>query len=227
MSPEAANDNAGLAAAAARHAAAAAERSRVVITEVDDIPRIEAACALLTRIWGNPPERPVIDAHMVRAFALSGEQVLCAYEAGHAGEADHVVGASIAWFGHDEAGENLHSHVTGVDPSLQGRSIGFALKLCQRAWALERGITAVRWTFDPLMRRNAYFNLCKLGASAERYHVDLYGAMTDATNAGDESDRFEVCWRLTEDPREQSRRGVGDRTRSRVAPLARRLGGPR
>ncbi|MCZ7534602.1 MAG: GNAT family N-acetyltransferase [Acidimicrobiia bacterium] len=140
----------------------------------------------------------MIDAHMVRAFALSGEQVLCAYEADHAGDPDHVVGASVAWFGRDAEGEHLHSHITGVDPGLQGRSIGYALKLHQRAWALERGIATVRWTFDPLLRRNAFFNLCKLGAFADRYHVDLYGAMTDATNAGDESDRFAVCWSLTD-----------------------------
>lgn len=184
--------------AARTHAVAAAGRADVVVVEVSDIPRIAAACALLTRIWGNPPEHPVIEAHIVRAFALSGQQVLCAYEAAHPGEADHIVGVSIAWLGRDDEGEHLHSHITGVAPGLQGRDIGFTLKLQQRSWSLDRRIGTVRWTFDPLVRRNAYFNLCKLGASADRFHLDLYGAMTDATNSGDLSDRFEVCWRLTD-----------------------------
>lgn len=191
---------AAAAPAANRDAAAAALRSGVVVTEVRDIPRIEAACALLTRIWGNPAGLPVIEPHMVRAFVLSGEQVLAAYEADRPGDPDHMVGASIAWFGRDQEGEHLHSHITGVAPGLQGRDIGFALKQHQRAWALDRGIGTIRWTFDPLIRRNAFFNLCKLGAFADRFHVNLYGAMTDATNLGDESDRFEVSWRLT-DPR--------------------------
>jgi len=191
---------AAAAAAAVRCAAAAALRSGVVISEVRDIPRIEAACALLTRIWGNPAALPVIEPHIVRAFVLSGEQVLAAYEADHPGDPGHMVGASIAWFGRDDAGDHLHSHITGVAPGLQGRDIGFALKQQQRSWALDRGITTIRWTFDPLIRRNAFFNICKLGAIADAFHINLYGAMTDATNLGDESDRFEVSWSLA-DPR--------------------------
>ena len=184
---------------ARRDAAAAAERAGIAVAELRDTPHIEAACALLTRIWGSPQERPVIEPNIVRAFVLSGQQVLGAYEVGHEGSVHHMVGVSIAWLGRDDAGEHLHSHVTGIAPALQGRDAGFALKQHQRAWALDRGIGTVRWTFDPLVRRNAFFNLCKLGAFADRFHVNLYGAMTDATNAGDESDRFEICWRLTDE----------------------------
>ncbi len=46
------------------------------------------------------------------------------------------------------------------------------------------------------MRRNAYFNLTKLGAQASRYLVNFYGAMTDGINAGEESDRLLITWRL-------------------------------
>ncbi|MCZ7534601.1 MAG: hypothetical protein M5T61_00775 [Acidimicrobiia bacterium] len=54
MTPGAASDCASLAATAAGDATAAAVRSRVAIAETQDIPVIEAACALLTRIWGTP-----------------------------------------------------------------------------------------------------------------------------------------------------------------------------
>src|SRR4029077_5706779 len=54
----------------------------------------------------------------------------------------------------------------------------------------------VEWTFDPLVRRNAYFNLTKLGAEAARYLVDFYGPMDDGINTGDESDRLLIRWDL-------------------------------
>src|SRR5437763_17197337 len=54
----------------------------------------------------------------------------------------------------------------------------------------------MEWTTDPLIRRNAYFNLAKLGAEAPQYLVDFYGEMRDAFNAGDESDRLLIRWRL-------------------------------
>jgi predicted GNAT superfamily acetyltransferase len=57
-------------------------------------------------------------------------------------------------------------------------------------------VNVAEWTFDPLVRRNAYFNLSKLGAQARDYLVDFYGVMTDGINAGDESDRLLISWRL-------------------------------
>jgi predicted GNAT superfamily acetyltransferase len=65
---------------------------------------------------------------------------------------------------------------------------------------LARGISVVTWTFDPLVSRNAYFNLAKLGARATRYLVDFYGDMVDGVNAGQGSDRLWVEWRLDEPP---------------------------
>ena len=52
------------------------------------------------------------------------------------------------------------------------------------------------WTFDPLVRRNAYFNTVKLAARPVEYLVDFYGEMTDEINAGQGSDRLLVEWPL-------------------------------
>jgi len=57
-------------------------------------------------------------------------------------------------------------------------------------------VKLMEWTFDPLVRRNAYFNFNKLGAEAREYLVNFYGEMTDGINAGEESDRLLVSWRL-------------------------------
>jgi predicted GNAT superfamily acetyltransferase len=98
----------------------------------------------------------------------------------------------VAFFGTD----HLHSHITGVDQTAQAKGVGFALKQHQRGWTLRRGLTRVCWTFDPLVRRNAHFNLTKLGATATEYLPDFYGPLTDGINAGDASDRLYVDWRL-------------------------------
>jgi predicted GNAT superfamily acetyltransferase len=54
----------------------------------------------------------------------------------------------------------------------------------------------MEWTTDPLIRRNAYFNLSKLGAFSPKYLVDFYGAMRDGINKGEDSDRLLILWRL-------------------------------
>ena len=73
------------------------------------------------------------------------------------------------------------------------------MKLHQRAWAADHGLTWVTWTFDPLVRRNAWFNIDVLGAQVHEYLVDFYGPIDDAINAGDESDRLLVAWPAVDD----------------------------
>jgi predicted GNAT superfamily acetyltransferase len=85
-------------------------------------------------------------------------------------------------------------------PESRHRGVGSALKLAQRAQALDQGISVVRWTFDPLVARNAWLNIGKLGAVVDRFERDYYGAMTDDLNAGERSDRFMVRWELERPP---------------------------
>ena len=51
------------------------------------------------------------------------------------------------------------------------------------AWALERGLSEVTWTFDPLVRRNAWFNIEVLGGHITEYVPNFYGTMSDSINA--------------------------------------------
>jgi predicted GNAT superfamily acetyltransferase len=50
-----------------------------------------------------------------------------------------------------------------------------------------------------LVRRNAFFNLVRLGAVPKDYLVNFYGSMSDAINTGDATDRLKVTWRLTDE----------------------------
>jgi predicted GNAT superfamily acetyltransferase len=109
-----------------------------------------------------------------------------------------VIAAGVGFFG--PPGSPLHSHIAGVVPGGVGRGVGRALKLHQRAWSLERGVDQITWTYDPLVARNAWFNLVTLGARADAYYPDHYGVMTDGLNAGQASDRMLIRWDLRRDP---------------------------
>jgi predicted GNAT superfamily acetyltransferase len=57
-----------------------------------------------------------------------------------------------------------------------------------------QGLDHITWTYDPLLSRNAYLNIAKLGAVCDTYRRSEYGDMRDALNAGLPSDRFQVDW---------------------------------
>ena len=44
---------------------------------------------------------------------------------------------------------------------------------------MAQGIAIIRWTFDPLLARNAHLNVHKLGAICDRFARNYYGPMTD------------------------------------------------
>ena len=108
-----------------------------------------------------------------------------------------VVGAAFALVGKalpGMSGPNLHSHAAGVLPEFVGMGIGEMIKRHQWHWAKENGFETITWTFDPLVRRNAHFNLVKLGARVLGYHQNFYGELDDGINAGEQSDRVLVRW---------------------------------
>ncbi|MCI0689047.1 MAG: hypothetical protein L0Y54_17715 [Sporichthyaceae bacterium] len=196
------------AATAQQAAARAAERAGVRVAELEEIGDLRAAHDLTVRVWGSAPFNPPITAELMRAIGHAGGYVSGAWATSAA--TDATAGAAAAPAGPGPGGglvgvcvgflgraTTLHSHLCGVDVARRGRDIGYALKLHQRAWALQQGIDRIAWTFDPLVRRNAYFNLAKLGARPRDYLPDFYGAMADSLNAGDaSSDRLLVEWPL-------------------------------
>ncbi|MDR7383554.1 GNAT family N-acetyltransferase [Promicromonospora iranensis] len=170
---------------AVRAADAAARSAGIEIREVDDMAGHTAVDRLWTAVWGGS----AMSAELLRALAKAHNYVAAAYAGGR------MVGACAGFF-HAPAERALHSHVAGVSAEAAGRGVGFALKLHQRVWALERGLDAITWTYDPLIARNAHFNLTKLHARPVEYLPNFYGAMPDAINRGDESDRVLVRWDL-------------------------------
>ncbi len=108
---------------------------------------------------------------------------------------EKCIGAAFA-FPATTGGLHLHSHMTAVLEEYRDQGVGYALKIDQWHWANKNNYSEISWTFDPLVSRNAKLNLIKLGVNISTYHPNFYGDMPDALNAGDESDRLMVSWKV-------------------------------
>jgi predicted GNAT superfamily acetyltransferase len=158
----------------------------IEIRVVDDAGEQRRVHDLFDLVWGT--RTSVVGMELIRAIGHAGGYVAAAY-----GD-DQVIGGSLGFLGRHLGAPSLHSHVTGILPGVRHTGLGRAMKLHQRAWAAANGLPWITWTFDPLVRRNAWFNLGVLGAEVHEYLVDFYGPIADAINAGDETDRLLVAW---------------------------------
>jgi predicted GNAT superfamily acetyltransferase len=171
------------------------------IRELRDVKELRELEALFAGIWGRTGEPP-LSSDTLRALAHSGNYVSGAFVDGR------LTGGLVGWLGGKPPRElHMHSHILGVVPEREARGLGFEMKQHQRRWCLARGVTVMEWTTDPLVRRNAYFNLTKLSAEAPEYLVDFYGEMRDGINAGEESDRLLIRWRLDSERAEAASAG--------------------
>jgi predicted GNAT superfamily acetyltransferase len=204
---------------AARDAAAAAGDAGVRVLEADEerISRLVSDAG--DRVWGP---RGTFAPNELRALAFSGNPVHLAIE-NRDGDPS-VVGFAVGFLGWSP-GLHVHSHQAGVVEGHRRRGVGYALKLAQRATCLRHGVSEMRWTFDPLVRRNVSFNLNALGARAVAFYPDFYGPMSDSINVGDASDRLEAVWDLSR-PLPSRTGSMGDRGADGPALLHERDGRP-
>lgn len=170
--------------------AAAAAAAKAGVRVVDEHDKLREVEELLIRIWGMSPHGAPIPFDLLRSISHAGCNVTAAYD-----KAGELCGAAVAIV--SPGGAATYSLIAGVLPGTGDKGVGFALKQHQRAWSLARGIKSMTWTFDPLVSRNARFNLTKLGAVASEYTQNFYGVMEDDVNANDESDRLVALWPLT------------------------------
>lgn len=164
----------------------ASEKAGVVVRNLRPHECVTAA-DILTELWGGSP----LGAPLLVAMEHAGTYVAGAFRG------EELLGVCAGFFG-PPAAASMHSHVAGVRGASAAKGVGTAMKLHQRAWCLDHGVKDMTWTFDPLVARNAAFNVRRLGATLDEYLVDFYGPMTDGVNAGQGSDRILTRWRLDE-----------------------------
>lgn len=172
------------------------------IRTLDRADEMSAVVTMFQQVWGSVT--PLVGVEVLRAIAHSGGYVAGAFEHGN------IVGASFGFLARHDGRPALHSHVTGILPGVQHSGVGRAMKNHQRAWAADQGLDWVTWTFDPLVRRNAWFNIEVLRARVAEYLVDFYGPMTDAVNRQDETDRLLMAWSVADDASDRSHGDAGD-----------------
>lgn len=183
------------------------------ICTIESLEAIEHFRVLEHLIWDEPLES-TIPAHVIVTTIHNGGGMLGAYADDGPAETGGMVGLTYWWPGlaaatttADGGGDRqaqapalrlkVCSHMAGVLPPWRGTGLGLRLKLAQRDVILQQGMTDwVTWTYDPLIRTNAAFNLHRLGAVCNSYHVNLYGELPDRLNAGTPSDRCQVDWWL-------------------------------
>jgi predicted GNAT superfamily acetyltransferase len=153
-----------------------------------DSPDDYAACVELQRLtWGRNY------VGVVPATLLRLSQMLGGVNAGAFTPSGGLAGFVYGLTGLRE-GRLIHwSHMLAVHPDLRDRGLGLRLKEYQRQALQGVGIEMIYWTFDPLVARNAHFNLNRLGVRVCEYVRDLYGNTgSDLHTFG--TDRFIVGW---------------------------------
>jgi len=97
-----------------------------------------------------------------------------------------------------ERGAIVHwSDLLAVRVGMQNHGLGRRLKEFQRDEVRRVGATCIYWTYDPLVARNAHFNLNRLGVRIIEYVQDMYGTDTgSALHNGLGTDRFVVDWAI-------------------------------
>ncbi|HUG35128.1 MAG TPA: GNAT family N-acetyltransferase [Anaerolineales bacterium] len=142
-------------------------------------------------VW-HGSETDVLPAHMLITAVHNGGVVIGAFDG------DQLIGFVFGFpgleFTPDGPRPKHCSHMMGVHPGHRDSGIGFALKRAQWQMVRHQGLDHITWTFDPLLSRNAYLNITKLGAVCNTYRRSEYGDMRDGLNAGLPSDRFQVDW---------------------------------
>lgn len=150
-------------------------------------------------IWGYAEE----DLLPVRLFVTGGKiggQVFGAFDS-----SNRLVAFCLALPGVRNGKTYLHSHILGVLPPYRDQHAGRRLKMMQREDALQRGITLIEWTFDPLELKNAFFNIERLGAIMRRYVPNQYGVSSSPLHVGLPTDRLVAEWWLNVERRAPGR----------------------
>lgn len=147
---------------------------------ITDVPGIARVARYYSQVWETSLD--VLSSETLHCIRHAGGATIGAFDG------DDLVGATTGLFCPDGS---VYSMIAAARPGA-----GYPLKLAQRDWAVGLGAKSMRWTYDPLVSRNARFNLVKLGAVVTEYTVDFYGPMNDGVNDG-ESDRLTVRWDLT------------------------------
>lgn len=163
-------------------------RDNIILRRLASLDDYEACVALQRATWGAD------FSEVVPVAILKVSQRIGGVTAGAFDTRGEMLGFVFGMTG-VENGRLVHwSDMLAVRADAQGRDLGFRLKCYQRELLLPLGVETVYWTFDPLVARNAWFNITKLGAGIAEYVENMYGETDSPLHAGLGTDRLVVAW---------------------------------
>ncbi|HEU20494.1 MAG TPA: GNAT family N-acetyltransferase [Deltaproteobacteria bacterium] len=109
---------------------------------------------------------------------------------------DHPIGFLACFADFDDEGPFWYGARMGIDRLYQDKNIGVAILDGLYKISKERNIPRIRWTYDPLVSRNAYLYLHRMGAQVQEIGFNYYSAVftNDELNRNISTDRFLVDW---------------------------------
>ena len=161
----------------------------VTLRQLTAIAEFDDAVVLQDEIWGAG------FSDRVPASILRVGQKIGGVSAGAFDEDGHMLGFVFGLTGVRD-GQLVHwSDMLAVREEARGRQLGERLKQYQRELVRALGVRTMLWTFDPLVARNAHFNLNRLRARIAEYAPNFYGTNTGSILHGAlPTDRFVAEW---------------------------------
>lgn len=162
------------------------EPGDIRVRTIGSLEHFHACADLQAEVWGREfSER--VPSTLLQVATYVGGIVFGAFTAG-----DELVGFLFGLTGVQGA-EVVHwSHLLGVRDSARNQGVGRLLKEAQRNELAKRGVRRMLWSFDPLVAKNAYLNLNRLGARVVEYVPNMYGTTTSPLHYGIATDRLIV-----------------------------------
>jgi chorismate synthase len=160
----------------------------------------QATETLQSIVWGLN-NRMIVPVNILVTAQREGGLVLGAFDKDKTNAYHHgLIGFVFSSVGLTPTGQLKQcSQMAGVVPAYQNQQIGYRLKCVQRDILVSRGFTLITWTFNPLIARNARFNLHKLGATCNTYLPNVYGTDSRNKQTALPTDRFYVEWNMTDE----------------------------
>jgi predicted GNAT superfamily acetyltransferase len=161
------------------------------IRELESLADYDACVRLQDETWGHGFSERVPGAILrvaqkiggVAAGAFDPDGELRGFVFGMTGLRD---GTLVHW-----------SDMLAVRPDTRGSGLAEQLKQYQRDVVRALGVSVMYWTADPLVARNAHFNINHLGARPSEYVENMYGGNTGSVLHGSmPTDRFVYRWQL-------------------------------
>jgi predicted GNAT superfamily acetyltransferase len=167
----------------------------IIIRRLESHEDYEDTVALQDEIWGAG------FSDRVPAAILRVAQKIGGVSAGAFDPDGRLLGFVFGLTG-VRGGRIVHwSDMLAVREDARGKRLGERLKQYQRELVRGVGVETMLWTFDPLVARNAHFNLNRLRTGIAEYAPNLYGSNTGSVLHGSlPTDRFIAEWDLRREP---------------------------